>query len=641
MTQSQDEQAKRNSLQEPLKRLFDVAFRRLHSASATVSFTQYLKDFSSRTQVSAHSIDFWRRGNCPEKENLKRLLHEVASRSDVNDAFWPIWAHELLLTCGVNLMDPIVADLLNNFLYIGDITYPPLLPLTKPFASYLHIVFRYDVDLDWLIARHLHRLLEQRHIVTISSLRPKPTAFTTSALREEAQTLRHTDAVVLLVSSTTAWSEEVTKVLTLIHSTELNRRTPVRLLPVRIAHRRPFVPPLDAHLHGQRWTLWSGHADTLPVANAIIEAINGGDLPLTDHDLEMQPVPLTKMPGALPQAEIGRDERYVLRSSDVMLMELLRKRNPSTLIIQGPGQSGKTRMLTQVLRSYQQKLGPVAIIHPDKTFEHSDYDNPPHFFQRFCLDITYQLGLENNLPEHWGRFRSNIQECLVYLEEYLLPQLQRVTLVVEKVERYFERPIQDDFFSMLRDCHNYRAHQLHPRGREVLYSRLNLVLVTSTGPEKFVKNTQRSPFNVGTVIRVDDFDIGEVRELNRLYGSPLRTQDEQQLMELLSGHPYLTNRAISLIAQGDYSAASLFTPGVESDRGVFGDHLRGLFAIFLEPQRGPALVESVQQIMRTHWHPDDVLCDRLIGLGLVKRTENGVELRCQLYRRYFEQFIQR
>ena len=69
------------------------------------------------------------------------------------------------------------------------------------------------------------------------------------------------------------------------------------------------------------------------------------------------------------------------------------------------------------------------------------------------------------------------------------------------------------------------------------WSRLTLAIAYATEAHLFISDLNQSPFNIGTLVSLEDFTLSQVAELNRLYGSSLRTdEDLRRYFELLNGH---------------------------------------------------------------------------------------------------------
>jgi hypothetical protein len=215
------------------------------------------------------------------------------------------------------------------------------------------------------------------------------------------------------------------------------------------------------------------------------------------------------------------------------------------------------------------------------------------------------------------------------MSKYLLREVGGpLVIAMDEVERIFDTPFRDDFFSMLRSWHNKRA-------LEKVWKQCDLVLVTSTEPYQLIKDLNQSPFNVGVVVNLEDFTHAEVARLNALHGAPFGGETEARLMRLLNGHPYLTRRALYLVAKGQVSAAGLFEQA-RDDRGPFGDHLRyHLFRLHDQAD----LIAGMKEVIGQGTCADERIFFRLRGAGLVRKEGRAVLPRCRLYADYFGEHL--
>ena len=85
------------------------------------------------------------------------------------------------------------------------------------------------------------------------------------------------------------------------------------------------------------------------------------------------------------------------------------------------------------------------------------------------------------------------------------------------------------------------------------WKKLDIVLSTSTEPQFFIERPHESPFNVGVVLPLEDFEPDEVLRLNALHPRPLDDSAIQRLYTLIGGHPYLTRKALYELASSSPS----------------------------------------------------------------------------------------
>ena len=129
----------------------------------------------------------------------------------------------------------------------------------------------------------------------------------------------------------------------------------------------------------------------------------------------------------------------------------------------------------------------------------------------------------------------------------------------------------------------------------------------------------------------------QVARLNALHPKPLGDADVQRLYALIGGHPYLTRKALYMLAGNTPTSSvdDLFAHATE-DTGPFGDHLR---YYLLRLQRKPELIAMLRQVIqrRAGNDGDELLAHRLQAAGLVRREGNTVVPRCDLYAKYFSE----
>ena len=183
---------------------------------------------------------------------------------------------------------------------------------------------------------------------------------------------------------------------------------------------------------------------------------------------------------------------------------------------------------------------------------------------------------------------------------------------------------------MLRSWHGLRAHPVRK-----VWKKLDMILSTSTEPQFFIDRPHESPFNVGVVLPLEDFEPEQVARLNALHPKPIAEADVQRLRELIGGHPFLTRKALYLLASSAPSSTvdDLFAHAVE-DGGPFGDHLR---YYLLRLQRKPELIAMFRKIIDGAGGGDELLAHRLQAAGLVRRKGGKVVPRCDLYAKYFSE----
>lgn len=318
---------------------------------------------------------------------------------------------------------------------------------------------------------------------------------------------------------------------------------------------------------------------------------------------------------------------YIERSVDRHCSERFKDNRASTLFIQAPRQMGKSSLIQRILAQFSRTTQKAYAFIDFQKFPEHYFADEEKFLIEFCLMISDALGIPEQVDEYWQGRRTNIVKCSRYISYYVLPQLKMpLILAMDEVERMLTSSFRSNFFGMLRTWHNDRVHNEE-------MAKLTLFLSSSTEPYLFVDNPKQSPFNVAEIYSLQDFTKKEVKELNLRHNFPLGEKQIDKLVELLSGHPFLTRLALYLVATGKIDVETLFDRAVE-DNGPFGDHLR---YYLLHIQERPDLKQALAHICKVHQYEENRTFYRLKGAGLIKKVGHQVVLRNRLYTQYFEE----
>ena len=456
--------------------------------------------------------------------------------------------------------------------------------------------------------------------------------------------LARADVVVAMMSARAAESEMVREEIAFAHTLSQAQGRP-RILPVRVAFRAPFAYPLSEYFDPLQWAFWDNTDDTPALLAALRRALAGGALPwrndsdkstLLQPDLQpsappaQAPLPGGRRPALQlepPEGSMAAESQfYITRASDTAAVAVVARTHGhgATLTIKGPRQMGKSSLLLRVAEAAANAGKQVALL-DFQFFEQEALQNADVFFRQFCAWLSDALELDDRTDEYWSAGLGNSQRCTRYVERYLLKTLGKpVLLAIDEIDKTVDSPFRSDFFGMLRGWHNNRAFK--PTWRQI-----DIALVTSTETYLLIPNPNQSPFNVGEVVPLADFGADEVGELNRRHGAPLDVAGLARLNELLGGHPYLTRRALYLLANGAQTVAALFAEAA-AEHGPFGDHLRyHLFRLHGQIE----LVQGMQQVLRHGRCDNETVFWRLQGAGLVRGEARQTQMRNQLYAAFF------
>ncbi|MBW4661827.1 MAG: AAA-like domain-containing protein [Drouetiella hepatica Uher 2000/2452] len=498
--------------------------------------------------------------------------------------------------------------------------------------SRIFISYKRGVEPDEQVALEIFRSLSQDHDVFIDQTMPVGTRWAERIETEICQS----DFLITLLSAKSVHSEMVRAEIEMAHQRSKSQEKPM-ILPIRIGYRDPFAYPLSEYLNGINWAFWDSPADTDRLVEELRQAIAGQPLSigtdaskreLTDAvDLVEQGFPFPAAQMESPEGTMDAESQfYVVRSGDsTALTAILRK--GVTITIKAPRQMGKSSLLIRIIDAAMRSEKQVVFL-DFQLLDQPTLADADTFFRQFCHEVTNQLELENRVEEYWQRQVSNVQRCTDYLQ-YVLKQLQTpLLLAMDEVDRMFDTTFGSDFFSMLRSWHNKRALPMAK-----VWKNLDLALVTATEPYHLIANLNQSPFNVGEVITLADFTLEQIAELNRKHGDCFTDSQAQQLMDWLSGHPYLVRKALYLVASAQLTVTELFARAID-DRGPFGDHLR--YHLFRINDRQD-LIAGLRQVIGQQTCVDQRVLRLLSAAGLVYRDSQVVLPRCRLYAEYFRE----
>ncbi len=473
---------------------------------------------------------------------------------------------------------------------------------------------------------------------------------------EEIETeLSQSDFLVVLLSANSVNSQMVKGEITTAQRLYEEKGKP-KILPIRLKYTEPFSYPLSAILDPINWSFWEKEADTEALFDEIKVAVNGGRLSIQDvsakealvktdlkdsngHSKIAQPLsdaqPLT---GSLiplgidpTEPEDSQSGFYINRDSDSIALQIITGAK-ATINIKGPEQIGKSSLLFSTLAAAEQLGKKVAFI-DFQLFDKAIFQDADKFYKLFCSEISREIGVENKTTAFWKEFgeeTGNVHRATYYMRDHLLSAIGDSTLVlaIDEIESVFDLDFSDEFLLMLRTWHENRAKGIP--ATKAKWAKLNLVFAVST--DDLIKNKYVSPFNIGRVINIEDFNYEQIWELNTRHGYPLTEAQAEKLMQLVCGHPYLVRRALYSVATRDKTFDELVKTAAD-EFGPFGDHLR---YHFFRLRQNPNLIAEMCQMIKNGKAMDRDAFYQLRGAGLVKYEFENAEFRCQLYKDFFK-----
>ncbi len=550
------------------------------------------------------------------------------------------YAHDFWARTELDMRVKKHSDIVHEFFRAGS-------ELTATQPAHLFICYKRSASPDRKLAAYLYEFLTaQSHDVFIDSTMRTGEAW----LEEIDRQIKASDFLIVLLSQESADSEMVQAEVRRAYEYRKLQGRP-HILPLRIAYEGLLPYSIEAFLDPLQYVVWRSDADNEHVGRDILAVIEGRLAKRTP--IQIRPMaeevflsedgrivadeeglhpPLPEFdPRFLEELEAPggavklRDRFYVEREADARLKREV-VRAGTTTTIRAARQTGKSSLL--VRGAHHARQNGATVVSLDMQRVGSDHLERPDVFLRYLAEFIVR-GLRLDVAQVEKSWRGSLgpQDKLTYLmQDYVLPGCAvPIVLALDEADRLLQTEFYSDFFALLRSWHNSRAW-------DDRWNRLNIVMVISTEPYLLIPDVTRSPFNVGLGLYLKDFDESQVRRLNRRHGSPVKESDFPRLMELLSGQPYLTRKALYTLVDERLTWADLARVAA-TDYGPFGDHLRRHHWLLRDE---PDLREALRQVMRHNRCADEMAFFRLLRAGLVKGSGEVCKCRCGLYRMYFE-----
>jgi WD40 repeat protein len=139
-----------------------------------------------------------------------------------------------------------------------------------------------------------------------------------------------------------------------------------------------------------------------------------------------------------------------------------------------------------------------------------------------------------------------VQRLSELIETVLLPSVpQNIVIFIDEIDSVLSfKESLDDFFILIRACYNKRAQQPD-------YNRLTFALLGVATPADLIRDTNRTPFNIGRAIELNGFELHETQPLAKgLEGAVSNPQAVlQEILEWTGGQPFLTQKLCQVVLQ--------------------------------------------------------------------------------------------
>ncbi|HYW18373.1 MAG TPA: AAA-like domain-containing protein [Nodularia sp. (in: cyanobacteria)] len=233
---------------------------------------------------------------------------------------------------------------------------------------------------------------------------------------------------------------------------------------------------------------------------------------------------------------------YIPRIADEELLESLKKGDYCYILT--TRQMGKSSLVIRSAANLKNfnicsAYIDLSAIGKDVTVESWYLGQIKRIVQKVCKDFNYIGWWKENASF------SEVDRYVTFLSEILLQQISSpVVIFIDEIDYTLNLSYSDDFFAAIRSLYNQRANDSE-------LNRLTFVLLGVASPSDLIKEFERTPFNVGKRIELNDFTLAEARELAvGLAPEPeIACKMLEQILGWTGGHPYITQKACSELAK--------------------------------------------------------------------------------------------
>lgn len=332
---------------------------------------------------------------------------------------------------------------------------------------------------------------------------------------------------------------------------------------------------------------------------------------------------------------------YLSRHADDELLDLCRR--SAFAYVLTARQMGKSSLMVRTVdRLANENIRSVII---DLT-QIGAQVTPEQWYLGLLAVIEEQLALDTDAVG-WWKANADIgftQRMTRFFEAVLLKEVaEPVVIFVDEIDTTLSLGFTDDFYAAIRYLYNARATKPE-------FKRLSFALIGVATPGDLIRDPQRTPFNIGQRVDLDDFTYEEAAPLAE--GLKLPPGEARQAlrwaMKWTNGHPYLTQRlCMAMVEAGHLRWTESDVDRVVADRffGAMSEQDNNLqFVRDMLTKRAPDVEGALTTYreIRSGKRPvrdeeQSIVKSHLKLSGVVRREDAGLRTRNRIYETVFDE----
>ncbi|MEL7357878.1 MAG: AAA-like domain-containing protein [Cyanobacteria bacterium J06560_6] len=250
-----------------------------------------------------------------------------------------------------------------------------------------------------------------------------------------------------------------------------------------------------------------------------------------------------------PGGSLGfRAPSYVERKADTDLYESIKA--GKFCYVFNCRQMGKSSLRVRVGNRLKQEGYRCAALDLTKVGG-DDYLSPGQWYRSLITDLNRSLSLLSDTDfDDWLAKRDDLTSAYVlsqFIEDVVLVETREesVVIFIDEIDNVLSLSFDTtDLFAVIRSCYNERADNVE-------YARLNFSLLGVATPAQLMRNTSRTPFNIGKAIRLTPLELSQAQPLESglLGWAESPEQVLKAIFQWTGGQPYLTQRLCELVQE--------------------------------------------------------------------------------------------